>query len=117
MVSVLAATLSGSHGKNWRLGDFSLQLIIHACMAMSVTDEYKEELAKTELIGLMITVIKKFLDGDKPIKAPDDSIAVVGGGGSDVVSILCIICSHSSTYAFIILISSNHVFSARCQRH
>lgn len=86
MVEVLEVTLQGRHGHDYRFGTFNLQLIIHACLAVSVSEKNKARLAETPVIGLLKTVLDMFVNNEDPIPAPKDSILSCGGGRSDSLS-------------------------------
>lgn len=76
LVGVLREIIEARHGPDYRLGTFSLSIVLRACLAMSISDANKARLVRGPLLSLLKKILEMFV-GDAP------GIPFCGGGGLD----------------------------------
>ena len=79
LVDILSNILDCKGGIDYRLGTFSVRLVLQACLVLSISEDNKKVLVKTPLIQMLVRVLNLFISNSPPIPS-------CGGGGADTES-------------------------------
>ena len=103
VVQLLDQTIHCKDGDPWSLSNFGLKVLLGSCVALSVSSANKAFLIeKTNLLDLLILVLRKYVENAPAMVYKPDSGSVVhpGGGGDDkesaelAILVLCQLSLH-----------------------